>query len=82
MLKSVSAPQFPVARFTGDMVETLQDCFLQYQDDGVVSVEINTMGLWLINPHNNTRQFLGKALPEDDHCENRLSSSALHTVLQ
>lgn len=49
-----------VAEFTEDMAETLRDFFSSYASDGVVSVEVSTHGLWLVNPMGG-RQFLGLA---------------------
>ncbi len=58
-------PPGPVAEFSRDMVETLNEVFSRYETDGVVQVEMNEKGLWLVNPHNGSRQFLGLArLPE------------------
>lgn len=54
------------AEFTRDMVETLNEYFKAYEVDGVVTVEVTDHGLWLPNPHCQSRQFLGLAkLPED-----------------
>jgi hypothetical protein len=47
------------AEFTENMAETLQTYFAAYQRMGVVSVEVTDHGLWLLNPHSGTRQFLG-----------------------
>jgi len=53
------------ARFTKDMAETLLTFFHAYQRDEVVTLQLTERGLWLVNPHNDTRQFLGQAvLPE------------------
>jgi len=48
-------------QFTKDMGDTLTEYFERYASEGVVNLESNKMGLWLINPINSTRQFLGKA---------------------
>lgn len=50
-----------LARFTKDMVETLLTFFHAYQRDDVVTLQITHRGLWLVNPHNDSRQFLGQA---------------------
>lgn len=49
------------AELTIDMVDTLKKYFDRYAVDGVVAVEITTHGLWLPNPNENGRQFLGLA---------------------
>ena len=49
-----------VAEFTEDMADTLREYFHSYAVDGVVSVEVSTHGLWLVNPLGG-RQFLGLA---------------------
>ena len=48
-------------QFTKDMSHTLEKYFENYASEGVVNLEANHQGLWLINPVNETRQFLGKA---------------------
>ena len=54
-----------LARFTKDMVETLLTFFHAYQRDDVVTLQLTERGLWLVNPHNATRQFLGQAVLTD-----------------
>lgn len=49
------------AEFSVDMVQTLLTYFQAYEIDGVVRVEVTEHGLWLPNPHNESRQFLGLA---------------------
>lgn len=49
------------AKFTRDMVETLEKYFDAYAIGGVVTVEVTDAGLWLPNPHVLSRQFLGLA---------------------
>ena len=56
MVRSVAT-----AEFTKDMIETLHEYFEAYEVDGVVTVEVTDMGLWLPNPHCTSRQFLGLA---------------------
>lgn len=46
---------------TEDMAQTLYTYFSSYEKDGVVTLEVNDMGLWLKNHRTNSRQFLGKA---------------------
>ncbi len=53
------------ARFTPDMVATLASTFARYEDDGVVTLEVTCRGLWLVNPLDNSRQFLGQAVLEE-----------------
>ena len=49
------------------MVETLRTYFAAYEREGVVTLELTDQGLWLVNPHDDSRQFLGQAvLPADD----------------
>ncbi|HRO15909.1 MAG TPA: hypothetical protein PLL33_12880 [Paracoccus sp. (in: a-proteobacteria)] len=53
------------AEFSADMSATLAEYFTAYAVDGVVTVEVTTHGLWLVNPIGG-RQFLGLArLPSD-----------------
>jgi hypothetical protein len=60
-------PEKPVyAFFSADMAETLMTYFRHYEKDGVVALELNRLGIWLVNPHDRTRQFLGKAVHDDD----------------
>lgn len=55
-----------VAEFTKDMSETLDTYFKAYASDGVVTIEVTDRGLWLVNPHFPSRQFLGLArFPKD-----------------
>lgn len=49
-----------MAEFSEDMADTLREYFHSYAVDGVVSVEVSTHGLWLVNPLGG-RQFLGLA---------------------
>jgi hypothetical protein len=51
------------ADFSTDMATTLVTYFSTYANDGIVSVEVTDCGLWLVNPHNLSRQFLGFAGP-------------------
>ena len=51
------------ADFSADMAATLLTYFGTYAEDGVVSVEVTDCGLWLVNPHAPSRQFLGFAGP-------------------
>jgi hypothetical protein len=57
------------ARFTRDMVETLLAFFHAYQRDDVVTVQVTERGLWLVNPHTESRQFLGQALLTEAECQ-------------
>lgn len=56
-------PRF--ARFTKDMAETLLAFFHVYQRDDVVTLQLTEHGLWLVNPHDGSRQFLGQAVLSD-----------------
>lgn len=51
-----------LARFTKDMAETLLAFFQAYQRDDVVTLQVTEHGLWLVNPHDGSRQFLGQAV--------------------
>ena len=51
------------AEFSVDMAATLNAYFETYANNGVVSVEVTDCGLWLVNPHTPSRQFLGLAGP-------------------
>lgn len=53
------------AKFTRDMTETLVTFFHCYERDGVVTLQVTERGLWLVNPVNGTRQFLGRATLPD-----------------
>lgn len=49
--------------FTEDMAETLKEHFADFAEDGVVRIEKDEIGLWLVSSHR--RAFLGLArLPE------------------
>lgn len=48
-----------------DMAETLRQFFHVYENDGVVTLEVNDRGLWLVHPHDQSRQFLGQAVPSE-----------------
>ena len=48
------------AEFSADMSATLAEYFTAYAVNGVVTVEVTTHGLWLVNPLGG-RQFLGLA---------------------
>lgn len=52
-------------RFTKDMAETLHRYFQVYAADGVVTLELNECGLWLVHPHDQSKQFLGQAVPNE-----------------
>lgn len=58
-------PPANLVRFTKDMVETLLTFFHAYQRDDVVTLQLTERGLWLVNPHDDTRQFLGQAVLSD-----------------
>ena len=57
------------AKFTRDMTETLVTFFHCYERDGVVTLQVTERGLWLVNPLNGSRQFLGQALLPEPDCE-------------
>jgi len=49
------------AEFTRDMVETLRQCFDDYQVNGVVRIDVTDKGLWLPVPGDGAQKFLGSA---------------------
>lgn len=53
------------ACFTADMAETLVRFFHAYAREGVVTLELTERGLWLVHPHDRSRQFLGQAVPNE-----------------
>lgn len=56
-----------LACFTEDMAENLLRFFHHYQRDGVVALQLTEGGrLWLVNPHDDSRQFLGQAVLTDE----------------
>jgi hypothetical protein len=58
-------PEMPntlVAEFTSDMLHTLVEYFDHFAcDEGVISIEVNMMGIWLEDPNTKTKKFVGKA---------------------
>ncbi len=58
-------PVLTTAAFTKDMAATLYRHHTDYANAGVVRIEVTTRGLWLINPHDGSRQFLGLATLDD-----------------
>ena len=58
-----------LVRFTVDMVDTLRTYFQAYQRDDVVTLQMTERGLWLVNPHNDSRQFLGQAVLSEAQLE-------------
>jgi len=62
-----------LVQLTKGMSKTLSQCFDSYAAKGVVNIESNSMGLWLIHPANSTRQFLGKATQSG---ENTISANS------
>ncbi len=51
--------------FSEDMAETLRRFFHVYETNGVVTLELNDHGLWLVHPHDQSKQFLGQAVPNE-----------------
>lgn len=51
--------------FTERMATVLYRLFDSYAFDGIVTLEAASNGLWLVNPNDGSRQFLGNA-PFDD----------------
>ncbi|MDM7459653.1 MAG: hypothetical protein P3W94_009975 [Paracoccus sp. (in: a-proteobacteria)] len=65
MVTGIREPKLAVAEFSKDMVETMLAYFEAYAEDGVVTVEVTSWGLWLPNKTTGGRQFLGLArIPE------------------
>ncbi len=55
-------PNTLVAEFTSDMLDTLVEYFDYFAcDDGVISLEVNMMGIWLEDPNTKAKKFVGKA---------------------
>ena len=71
-------PKNTVAKFTVDMANSLLKYFPSYAENGVVSIEVNSKGLWLINPVNGSRQFLGKAVLDKKGSLIRISNRKIH----
>lgn len=66
MAREIREPRLATAEFSRDMVETMLAYFEAYADDGVLTVEVTSWGLWLPNKTTGGRQFLGLAkLPEE-----------------
>lgn len=61
MSRSVCRMAIAEAEFSKDMVETMNEYFDQYAENGVLRIEITERGLWLPNPVTGGRQFLGLA---------------------
>lgn len=61
MSRSVGRMAIAEAEFSKDMVETMNNYFDQYAENGVLRIEITERGLWLPNPVTGGRQFLGLA---------------------
>ena len=68
------------AAFTEDMAATLYRFHNRYAKAGVVRIEVATNGLWMVNPHDGSRQFLGLAAFEDGKAE-RLSRRGIASDL-
>lgn len=55
-------PNTLVAEFTSDMLHTLVEYFDYFAcDEGVISIEVNMMGIWLEDPNTKMKKFVGKA---------------------
>lgn len=56
-----------IAEFSRDMAESLVKFFDQYEQEGIVEIEVTDHGLWWKNP-NGTKQFLGsvRQFPNED----------------
>ncbi|MFN3525106.1 MAG: hypothetical protein ACK4YU_03360 [Paracoccus sp. (in: a-proteobacteria)] len=65
MVTGIREPKLAVAEFSKDMVETMLTYFEAYADEGVLTVEVTSWGIWLPNKVTGGRQFLGLAkLPD------------------
>ena len=49
--------------FSADMVATLAKHFGRYQVDGIVTLETNSFGVWIVEYPNDNKVFLGLARP-------------------
>ena len=55
-------PNTLVAEFTSDMQDTLVEYFDYFAcDDGVISLEVNMIGIWLEDSNTKAKKFVGKA---------------------
>ena len=53
-------PQY--AEFTQDMLRTMIEYFDHFADvEGVLSVEVTELGVWVEEPTTKTKKFIGKA---------------------
>jgi hypothetical protein len=49
--------------FSPDMVATLAKHFERYHVDGIVTLETNQLGVWIVEQPNENKVFLGLARP-------------------
>ncbi|WP_456386069.1 hypothetical protein [Profundibacter sp.] len=55
-------PPLQYAEFTQDMLRTMIEYFDFFADvEGVLSVEVNELGLWVEEPASKAKKFIGKA---------------------
>ena len=66
----ISQPNPYFAEFSKDMLQTLIEFFDVFaDDDNVISVEINKLGIWLEEHRTKTKKFVGKARPSAEERE-------------
>lgn len=66
----ISQPNPYFAEFSKDMLQTLIEFFDVFADEEhVIRVEINIMGIWLEEPQTKTKKFVGKARPSEEERE-------------
>jgi len=59
------------AEFTKDMLKTMVEYFDFFADsEGVLSVEINALGIWVEEPTTKAKKFIGKARCSQRDIEN------------
>lgn len=59
------------AEFTKDMLQTVVEYFEFFADsEGVLSVEINALGIWIEEPTTKAKKFIGKARYSQRDIEN------------
>ncbi len=70
------------ADFTKDMLHTLIEYFEYFSDDeDVVSVEINRLGIWLDDPVTKAKKFVGKArLSTDEKTRLEMAQSQMRPM--
>lgn len=59
---SLEEHTLPHAEFTKDMLQTMVEYFDSFADvEGVLVVEVNSLGMWVEEPTSKAKKFIGKA---------------------